>query len=205
MPVGCLSAPGKARAGAGTALPVAPRWPPGDGGGEVQVSLRDSELRPSGRLPQPKTGALHLPSGRPAGSLGDFPSRERSLGNLAWWAGGSPLGRALSWLPRVSSSPGRVLRPPLHPEFPGLFPQLCSLDLGGVGGKLRLQGEDGGQEPKLQTQSVPPLAAQLACGVLWLSGYGPIWSQNAADLLSSSLTLLEQLGPMVSKRQGAPR
>ncbi|CAK7315401.1 Tyrosine-protein phosphatase non-receptor type 5 [Vulpes lagopus] len=36
----------------------------------------------------------------------------------------------------------------------------------------------------------------LACGVLWLSGYGPIWSQNAADLLSSSLTLLEQLGPM---------
>lgn len=27
----------------------------------------------------------------------------------------------------------------------------------------------------------------LACGMLWLSGYGPIWSQNA--------TLLEQLGP----------
>uniref|UniRef100_A0A8I3NYX2 protein-tyrosine-phosphatase n=1 Tax=Canis lupus familiaris TaxID=9615 RepID=A0A8I3NYX2_CANLF len=35
----------------------------------------------------------------------------------------------------------------------------------------------------------------LACGVLWLSGYGPIWSQNATDLLSSSLTFLEQLGP----------
>ncbi|VCX22519.1 unnamed protein product [Gulo gulo] len=36
----------------------------------------------------------------------------------------------------------------------------------------------------------------LACGVIWLSGYGPIWSQNATDLLSSLLTLLEQLGPM---------
>ncbi|KAF5918909.1 hypothetical protein HPG69_005950 [Diceros bicornis minor] len=36
----------------------------------------------------------------------------------------------------------------------------------------------------------------LACGMLWLSGYGPLWSQNATDLLSSSLTLLEQLGPL---------
>jgi len=36
----------------------------------------------------------------------------------------------------------------------------------------------------------------LACGVLWLSGYGPVWSQNATDLISSLLTLLEQLGPM---------
>ncbi|XP_042762456.1 tyrosine-protein phosphatase non-receptor type 5 isoform X2 [Panthera leo] len=36
----------------------------------------------------------------------------------------------------------------------------------------------------------------LACGVLWLSGYGPIWSQNATDLISSLLTLPEQLGPM---------
>nr|XP_030720809.1 tyrosine-protein phosphatase non-receptor type 5 isoform X1 [Globicephala melas] len=35
----------------------------------------------------------------------------------------------------------------------------------------------------------------LACGMLWLSGYGPIWSQNATDLISSVLTLLEQLGP----------
>nr|KAF6467293.1 protein tyrosine phosphatase non-receptor type 5 [Rousettus aegyptiacus] len=37
----------------------------------------------------------------------------------------------------------------------------------------------------------------LACGMLWLSGYGPIWSQNATDLFSSLLTLLEQLGSMV--------
>ncbi|XP_044922074.1 tyrosine-protein phosphatase non-receptor type 5 isoform X1 [Mustela lutreola] len=36
----------------------------------------------------------------------------------------------------------------------------------------------------------------LACGVIWLSGYGPIWSQNATDLLSSLFTLPEQLGPM---------
>ncbi|XP_011376067.1 tyrosine-protein phosphatase non-receptor type 5 isoform X3 [Pteropus vampyrus] len=36
----------------------------------------------------------------------------------------------------------------------------------------------------------------LACGMLWLSGYGPIWSQNATDLFSSLLALLEQLGPM---------
>ncbi|XP_057605318.1 tyrosine-protein phosphatase non-receptor type 5 [Hippopotamus amphibius kiboko] len=35
----------------------------------------------------------------------------------------------------------------------------------------------------------------LACGMLWLSGYGPIWSQNATDLVSSVLTLLEPLGP----------
>lgn len=36
----------------------------------------------------------------------------------------------------------------------------------------------------------------LACGMLWLSGYGPTWSQNATDLSSSLLTLLEQLGPV---------
>uniref|UniRef100_A0A8D1M437 protein-tyrosine-phosphatase n=2 Tax=Sus scrofa TaxID=9823 RepID=A0A8D1M437_PIG len=35
----------------------------------------------------------------------------------------------------------------------------------------------------------------LACGMLWLSGYGPFWSQNATDLISSVLSLLEQLGP----------
>ncbi|XP_070129528.1 tyrosine-protein phosphatase non-receptor type 5 isoform X1 [Equus caballus] len=35
----------------------------------------------------------------------------------------------------------------------------------------------------------------LACGMLWLSGYCPLWSQNATDLLSSLLALLEQLGP----------
>ncbi|XP_060033034.1 tyrosine-protein phosphatase non-receptor type 5 isoform X2 [Erinaceus europaeus] len=36
----------------------------------------------------------------------------------------------------------------------------------------------------------------LACGVLWFSGYGPIWSQNATDLVSSLFTLLKQLGPV---------
>lgn len=35
--------------------------------------------------------------------------------------------------------------------------------------------------------------------MLWLSGYGPFWSQNATDLISSVLSLLEQLGPSVSK------
>lgn len=47
----------------------------------------------------------------------------------------------------------------------------------------------------------------LACGVLWFSGYGPIWLQSAADLISSLLTLLQQLGqlgPMVSELRGAP-
>lgn len=34
----------------------------------------------------------------------------------------------------------------------------------------------------------------LACGVLWFSGYGHAWSQNARDLISSLLTLLKQLG-----------
>nr|XP_039326845.1 tyrosine-protein phosphatase non-receptor type 5 isoform X3 [Saimiri boliviensis boliviensis] len=35
----------------------------------------------------------------------------------------------------------------------------------------------------------------LACGVLWFSGYGHIWSQNATNLVSSLLMLLKQLGP----------
>lgn len=43
-----------------------------------------------------------------------------------------------------------------------------------------------------------PWLPQLACGVLWLSGYGSVWSQNASDVASSSLALLRQLGPMVS-------
>ncbi|XP_021119567.1 tyrosine-protein phosphatase non-receptor type 5 isoform X2 [Heterocephalus glaber] len=38
----------------------------------------------------------------------------------------------------------------------------------------------------------------LACGVLWFSGYGHIWLQNATDLLCTSLTLLTQLGPTAS-------
>ncbi|XP_073898906.1 tyrosine-protein phosphatase non-receptor type 5 isoform X2 [Castor canadensis] len=37
----------------------------------------------------------------------------------------------------------------------------------------------------------------LACGALWLSGHGHTWLQNATDLISSSLTLLNQLGPVV--------
>ncbi|XP_073898908.1 tyrosine-protein phosphatase non-receptor type 5 isoform X4 [Castor canadensis] len=36
----------------------------------------------------------------------------------------------------------------------------------------------------------------LACGALWLSGHGHTWLQNATDLISSSLTLLNQLGPV---------
>ncbi|XP_076964670.1 tyrosine-protein phosphatase non-receptor type 5 [Callospermophilus lateralis] len=35
----------------------------------------------------------------------------------------------------------------------------------------------------------------LACGVLWFSGYGHIWLQNATEVILSSLTLLKQLGP----------
>ncbi|XP_011792862.1 PREDICTED: tyrosine-protein phosphatase non-receptor type 5 isoform X1 [Colobus angolensis palliatus] len=35
----------------------------------------------------------------------------------------------------------------------------------------------------------------LACGVLWFSGYGHVWAQNATNLVSSLLTLLKQLGP----------
>ena len=65
-------------------------------------------------------------------------------------------------------------------------------------------GVCGSKEPRLQTQCAAPRPPQLACGMLWLSGYGPIWSQNATDLISSVLTLLEQLGPSVSKLQGAP-
>ncbi|EHA97456.1 Tyrosine-protein phosphatase non-receptor type 5 [Heterocephalus glaber] len=38
----------------------------------------------------------------------------------------------------------------------------------------------------------------LACVVLWFSGYGHIWLQNATDLLCTSLTLLTQLGPTAS-------
>ncbi|XP_010613413.1 tyrosine-protein phosphatase non-receptor type 5 isoform X1 [Fukomys damarensis] len=38
----------------------------------------------------------------------------------------------------------------------------------------------------------------LACGVLWFSGYGHIWLQNATDLFCTSLTLLTQLGPTAS-------
>ncbi|XP_012381105.1 tyrosine-protein phosphatase non-receptor type 5 isoform X2 [Dasypus novemcinctus] len=34
----------------------------------------------------------------------------------------------------------------------------------------------------------------LACGVLWLTGYGPVWSQNATNLISSMERLV--LGPM---------
>lgn len=47
-----------------------------------------------------------------------------------------------------------------------------------------------------------PRPPQLACGVLWFSGYGHAWSQNARDLISSLLTLLKQLGATVSKLQG---
>ena len=40
--------------------------------------------------------------------------------------------------------------------------------------------------------------------MLWLSGFGPIWTQNTTDVVSSALTFLERLGPSVSKLQGAP-
>ncbi|XP_042133173.1 tyrosine-protein phosphatase non-receptor type 5 isoform X1 [Peromyscus maniculatus bairdii] len=36
----------------------------------------------------------------------------------------------------------------------------------------------------------------LACGVLWLSGHGHSWLQNTTDLISSSFTLLNHLGPV---------
>ncbi|XP_032749454.1 tyrosine-protein phosphatase non-receptor type 5 [Rattus rattus] len=35
----------------------------------------------------------------------------------------------------------------------------------------------------------------LACGVLWLSGHGHSWLQTTTDLVSSSLTVLNHLGP----------
>lgn len=60
------------------------------------------------------------------------------------------------------------------------------------------EGVYGRQEPRHQTQPATP-PPQLACGMLWLSGYSPLWSQNATDLLSSLLALLEQLGPTVSQ------
>lgn len=101
-------------------------------------------------------------------------------------AEGSPLGRAFSWFPLVHFSPGRVLRPSL-------------------GGQVEAEGklcgwEYRGEEPKPNSVRL----SQLACGMLWLSGYGPIWSQNATDLFSSLLTLLEQLGSMVSKLWRSP-
>lgn len=59
----------------------------------------------------------------------------------------------------------------------------------------------GGQTPNSVCWPRPP---QLACGMLWLSGFGPIWTQNTTDVVSSALTFLERLGPVVSKLQGAP-
>ncbi|MBZ3883159.1 Tyrosine-protein phosphatase non-receptor type 5 [Sciurus carolinensis] len=58
--------------------------------------------------------------------------------------------------------------------------------------------------PHCQEQPVPvrcltvpgkDVTGLLACGVLWFSGYGHIWLQNATDLILSSLTILKQLGP----------
>uniref|UniRef100_A0ABK0M295 protein-tyrosine-phosphatase n=1 Tax=Rattus norvegicus TaxID=10116 RepID=A0ABK0M295_RAT len=37
----------------------------------------------------------------------------------------------------------------------------------------------------------------LACGVLWLSGHGHSWLQTTTDLIFSSLTVLNHLGPAV--------
>lgn len=61
-----------------------------------------------------------------------------------------------------------------------------------------------GQGAQAPNSVLSPWLPQLACGVLWFSGYGPIWLQSAADLISSLFTLLQQLGPTVSELQGAP-
>nr|XP_037855512.1 tyrosine-protein phosphatase non-receptor type 5 isoform X6 [Chlorocebus sabaeus] len=90
----------------------------------------------------------------------------------------SSLERAFSWFPSVSFSPRRVLRPPLGTQHrgPALSCPVWTLEV---------------QEPPCRAR----LRLQLACGVLWFSGYGHVWAQNATNLVSSLLTLLKQLGP----------
>lgn len=118
------------------------------------------------------------------------------------WGGEIPSGRGFILAPSSQLfCRGRPEAFSMH-EAPGLFPQPCSLDFGGLGeaaGEL-CRGNTGARSPGSKLSSSP----QLACGVIWLSGYGPIWSQNATDLLSSLFTLPEQLGPMVSKLQELP-
>ncbi|KAF6105747.1 protein tyrosine phosphatase non-receptor type 5 [Phyllostomus discolor] len=97
-------------------------------------------------------------------------------------AGGS-LGRAVSWLLVVSFPPKRALRPPLGTQHLGPSPHDAVRTLGAQVEVSSLGRETGAKSPGSELN---PLS-QLACGMLWLSGYGPVWLQNA--------TLLEQLGP----------
>lgn len=118
-----------------------------------------------------------------------------------WWGGRVPSGKGFLLAP-LSQLFSRERSQALAP----------AAQSGPWGARLRLKGssrgwgdggiwEQGAQAPGSVCCPRPP---QLACGMLWLSGYGPIWSQNATDLISSVLTLLEQLGPSVSTLQGAP-
>lgn len=174
------------------------------GGGH---GLRD----PQAACPSPRRGALHLPSGRPAGVSG----RTSRLGRGLWeaWPFMSCL---VDW--GVPSGKGFILAPSGQllsrespeafsaPRVPRALPSAVQSGPWGGWGQVEAAGGRWGQGAQApDSVRHPPRLPQLACGVLWLSGYGPIWSQNATDLLSSSLTLLEQLGPTVSKLQGAPR
>ena len=64
----------------------------------------------------------------------------------------------------------------------------CAVQTSGAQVEVSSPGRDIGV--RSPGSELNPLS-QLACGRLWLSGYGPVWLQNA--------TLLEQLGPTVSK------
>lgn len=69
----------------------------------------------------------------------------------------------------------------------------------------KLPPQDSGSHSLTVRSSLCLFAASqflLACGVLWLSGHGHSWLQNTTDLISSSLTLLNHLGPVVSKPWG---
>lgn len=72
-----------------------------------------------------------------------------------------------------------------------------------MGTQIEGEAENGGARSPSSELSLLPRLPQLACGVLWLSGYGHIWLQNATDLILSSLTILKQLAPTVSKLWGA--
>ncbi|KAM7330802.1 hypothetical protein ACRRTK_009991 [Alexandromys fortis] len=63
----------------------------------------------------------------------------------------------------------------------------------------KLPPQDSGSHSLTVRSSLCLFAASqflLACGVLWLSGHGHSWLQNTTDLISSSLTLLNHLGPV---------
>lgn len=110
--------------------------------GAPSYSLSSSGLPSQPAFPNPRSRTLGLPSSQACRGLSeDFLSVEIiSLGNSfyvgTWWV--SPLGKALSWLPPVSSSPERVPRPSLCTQYLGAS---LSSAVWPLGGQVEAAGE----------------------------------------------------------------